>query len=134
MNYYSDHLVMASGETCRGFMHTIVKGDTLYKLSRFYGVSLESIFDANPDADIYHLAIGQKICIPINQPSAAAKPEAGYVRIQKTEKLSSFLDEHHMSLSQFERLNTQFTPEMLNEGTYVNISAQKNSQEMNRRR
>lgn len=125
MNYYSDHLVMASGETCRGFMHTIVKGDTLYKLSRFYGVSLESIFDANPEADVYHLVIGQQICIPISQTAETSKPAVNRLRLQKAERLSVFLDKHHMSLSQFEKLNTQFEPEILEEGTYVNMPVQQ---------
>lgn len=49
MNYYSDWLSIQGAAACRGILHTIVKGDTLYKLSRLYGVSLDAIFEANPN-------------------------------------------------------------------------------------
>lgn len=46
------------------FLYTIKAGDTLYKLSITYGVSLSSIFEANPGVDPYQLRIGQQIKIP----------------------------------------------------------------------
>ncbi len=44
--------------------YTIVSGDTFGKIAARFGVSLQSIIDANPDADPRRLAIGQKITIP----------------------------------------------------------------------
>lgn len=38
--------------------------NTLYRLGKMYDVPLSDIFDANPDADIYNLKVGEKICIP----------------------------------------------------------------------
>ncbi|MBN7771938.1 LysM peptidoglycan-binding domain-containing protein [Clostridium aminobutyricum] len=49
---------------CRGVMHTIVKGDTLYMIAKNYRVSLNAIMDSNPNLDPYNLRIGMKICIP----------------------------------------------------------------------
>ncbi|MBS5523282.1 MAG: LysM peptidoglycan-binding domain-containing protein [Clostridiales bacterium] len=57
MNYYQSK--------CDGITHTIRPGDTLYRLSRLYGVALETIMDANPDVNIYNMAVGGTICIPM---------------------------------------------------------------------
>lgn len=45
-------------------LHTIKSGDTLYKLSQLYGVSVNSIIAANPGVDPNNLQIGQNIKIP----------------------------------------------------------------------
>lgn len=49
---------------CRGFYHVIKQGDTLYKLSRQYKVTVSAIMLANPYINIYNLQIGDEICIP----------------------------------------------------------------------
>ncbi|MCI8418616.1 MAG: LysM peptidoglycan-binding domain-containing protein [Lachnospiraceae bacterium] len=49
---------------CRGFLHTVARGDTLYLLSRCYGVPLSSILLANPYVNVYNLQPGDEICIP----------------------------------------------------------------------
>lgn len=49
---------------CKGTLHTVVKGDTLYMIAKNYKVSLNAIMDSNPDLDPYNLRIGMKICIP----------------------------------------------------------------------
>ena len=45
-------------------VHVVKRGDTLYKLSRQYGVKLSAIMMANPFLDIYNLRIGDEVCIP----------------------------------------------------------------------
>lgn len=49
--------------------YTIMKGDTLWRISKNYGVSVESIVAANQIKDIRDLKIGQKITIPSNNVS-----------------------------------------------------------------
>lgn len=44
--------------------HVIRPGDTLYKLSREYGVKVSALMMANPFMDIYNLKIGDELCIP----------------------------------------------------------------------
>ena len=46
------------------FSYTIQAGDTLWKLSRTYGVSVQSISDLNPGIDPQNLQIGSTLCIP----------------------------------------------------------------------
>ena len=51
-------------EECRGFLHRVQRGDTLYLLSRHYRVPLWAILFANPYVDVYNLQVGDEICIP----------------------------------------------------------------------
>ena len=44
--------------------HVVVEGDTLWKLSQTYGVSVQKIIDANPGVNAYNLQIGSNLCIP----------------------------------------------------------------------
>lgn len=56
--------VIYPGEPCRGIIHVIQKGDTLYKLGKIYDVSVGQLIFANPFVDIYNLQIGDELCIP----------------------------------------------------------------------
>lgn len=49
---------------CKGIVHRVVAGDTLYKLSKMYGVRLIDILKENPYVNVYNLQIGDEICIP----------------------------------------------------------------------
>ena len=63
------HIIMKKGYfymngECNGIVHKIEAGDTLYKLSRRYGVKLIDIMRENPYLNVYNLRIGDEICIP----------------------------------------------------------------------
>ncbi len=49
---------------CIGFIHTVEKGDTLYKIGKKYGVRVSALLYANPYVDVYSLQAGDEICIP----------------------------------------------------------------------
>ncbi len=53
-----------AGGPCRGFVHVIQKGDTLYNLGKQYHVSVTQLMFANPFVDVYNLQIGDELCIP----------------------------------------------------------------------
>lgn len=44
--------------------HVVMRGDTYWKLSQTYGVSVQSISDANPGVNADNLQIGSTLCIP----------------------------------------------------------------------
>lgn len=56
---------MKNFDYCRGIVHVIKSGDSLYTISRKHNVPLASIMRANPYADVYNLQIGDEICIPV---------------------------------------------------------------------
>lgn len=60
---------------CRGYVHVIEEGDTLYKLAKRYDVKLFDIMRLNPYVNVYNLQIGEEICIP----TMPARPEKTYV-------------------------------------------------------
>ena len=60
---------------CRGYVHVIEEGDTLYKLARKYDVKLFDIMRLNPYVNVYNLQVGDEICIP----TMPARPEKTYV-------------------------------------------------------
>ncbi len=53
-----------AGGPCRGLVHVIQKGDTLYRLGKQYHVSVTQLMFANPFVDVYNLQIGDELCIP----------------------------------------------------------------------
>lgn len=69
-----------TGGSCRGIVHVIEKGDTLYLLARRYHVSVSSIMYANPYVNIYNLQIGDELCIPVGPQQQGNRPPMGGMR------------------------------------------------------
>lgn len=88
---------------CEGILHTVIRGDTLYGLSKQYKVSLDDIMRVNPNLDPYNLRIGMKICIPRNDdripepnPISNSVNNKSY-KTQKGDTLSRVLDRFQIS-------------------------------------
>lgn len=66
------------GGPCRGIVHVVEKGDTLYLLGKKYHVSVTQLMYANPFVNVYNLQIGDELCIPVSiQPrSMGEMPES----------------------------------------------------------
>ena len=65
MNYYVSG-ENVNGRPCRGVVHVVKKGDTLYKISRVYDVKVADLIWMNPGVRIYNLQVGDKICVPVS--------------------------------------------------------------------
>lgn len=52
--------------SCRGMVHVVEKGDTLYRLGKQYHVSVGQLMFANPFVNVYNLQVGDELCIPIS--------------------------------------------------------------------
>ena len=63
-------------QTVNATIHPVKKGDTLYSLSRTYGVTIDEIRQANPGMDGSSLIIGRSITIPeqVGVKPAAPRP------------------------------------------------------------
>jgi peptidoglycan endopeptidase LytF len=55
--------------------YVVKKGDTLWQLSQFYGVSVQSIMDANPGINTQNLQVGSTICIPVESKQVPVQPQ-----------------------------------------------------------
>ncbi len=60
-----------------GVTHTLQPGENLYRLSRFYGVSVDDIVSANEIVDVTQLSVGQRIWIPGAKRGAAGPGGSG---------------------------------------------------------
>ena len=67
-------------------VHVIRPGDTLYRLSRQYGVKVSALMMANPFVDVYNLRIGDAICVPQLRGSQMPRPEMPMPRTEMQEQ------------------------------------------------
>lgn len=54
---------------CPGVLYTILPGDSLLTLARRFNTTVNAILSSNPGLEPTNLIIGQKICIPTNEPA-----------------------------------------------------------------
>lgn len=97
---------------CDGFLYEIKNNDTLYKISRYYNVSLNDLMDKNPMIDVYNLKIGDTLCIPIKH--------MNYI-VKKEDTLDWILEKFDMNYERFRKANPQLDPIFLKENAMINI-------------
>lgn len=78
--------------------YDVTKGDTLYSISRRFGVPIHAIIKANPFVNIYSLADGDTIDIPV---VASGKQHTNFTTylVRDGDTLGSILDKNDISLS-----------------------------------
>lgn len=84
--------------------YIIKAGDTLYKISRHYNVSISAIMDANPLTNVYNLMVGETICIPASVPSNKYTHFTTYL-VEDGDTLGSILEKNNMNMADFADLN-----------------------------
>ena len=88
--------------------HSIVKGETVYNLTRKYGVSEEQFFKDNPEVKEYGLKLGE--VVRLYQRDKSSEDEIAiddyFLKVSKSDKLSPFLVDTNK----------------LKDSTYVNIA------------
>ena len=65
-----------------GIYHRVTKGETLWRISKNYGVDIETLVESNGLSDAVHLKVGQQIFIPTNivQPAPKLEPSPVYAK------------------------------------------------------
>ena len=101
---------------CRGYVHVIEAGDTLYKLARKYDVKLFDIMRLNPYVNVYNLQIGDEICIP----TMAAKPEKTYV-VNEGDTIAQVLKAFDVDFNTLARWNPTLMEVELPEGLILKM-------------
>ncbi|HHU51927.1 MAG TPA: LysM peptidoglycan-binding domain-containing protein [Firmicutes bacterium] len=91
-----------------GFFYTIMRGDTLYEISRRLGITLEELLSYNPqivNPDV--IEVGQRICVPLPVPPADCEGE--YYLVRAGETLSGIARHFGISVQDILRINPQIT-------------------------
>lgn len=84
--------------------YVIKKGDTLYKISRQFNVSIDDIMMANPMVDVYNLIVDEVICIPIPMTGSNLANFTTYTVVE-ADTLGNVLERSNMTLVDFIALN-----------------------------
>lgn len=117
MNYFLHRQDNEYGR-CEGILHEIKERDTLYRLSRFYQVSLDELIEKNPNVDVYNLKIGDKLCIPLNHMPYIAK---------RGDTLNWLLDHFDIDYESLRTANPQMTPLLLTENETIYLPDRSNN-------
>ena len=117
MNYYVSG-ENVNGRPCRGVVHVVKKGDTLYKISRVYDVKVADLIWMNPGVRIYNLQVGDKICVPV---SSWEMPDADD---GNAETLDAILQTFRLTYEELQKLNEDISPAYA-EGTVLNIPSNR---------
>ena len=91
----------------------VQRGDTLYSISRRYGVPLKDLINANNLHAPYTLRVGQSLNLPAKQ----------YHTVQRGDTLYSIARQHNVDVTSLTRVNNMQTPYSLNIGDRLVLPA-----------
>lgn len=106
-----------------GFYYTIKPGDTIYKLSQQFGVSVEAILMANPGIDPNNLQVGQVICIPqgMPHPEPPPCPNGVYYKVKPGDTLYTIAQSFNVTVQAILMANPGIDPNNLQVGQILCI-------------
>ena len=113
-----------SGGCGRGVFYAIRRGDTLYRIAKRRGITVETLLSSNPFLNPSHYVPGQVIVLPL------ARQLIAYYTLGRNERLSDVLGRYDMDISTFCTLNPGVNPLKLREGQRVKV---RKSQELGKR-
>jgi LysM repeat protein len=91
--------------------HNLLPGETVYHLSKSYGVSENEIVQSNPGIDINKLSVGTEIAIPRRQFMTerqkfdVQEKKFIYHKVQKGESLSSIAGKYDLTVRELRKVN-----------------------------
>jgi len=114
------------------FSYTVKAGDTFWKLSQSYGVSVQSISDANPGVDPMNLQIGSTLCIPAAPTPPAppitpapsmppAQPSYFAYLVKECDTICGIAGKFYVSVDSILEINPGLDPKCLQAGTYIYV-------------
>lgn len=88
---------------CNGRIYVVKRGDSLYKIAKENGITVNELMRANPYVNVYNMQVGEEICIPRNnQP-----PQTRCFRINSMGELMELMMEYGMSWDEMVNSNPQ---------------------------
>lgn len=89
-------------------LHKVQKGETVYQLSKKYGIPVEILLDVNSIADPSNIPTGYSLEIPSSNKEDSQSNPSTYV-VQKGETLYSIAHKFNLTLPQIRVLNTNIS-------------------------
>ncbi len=118
----SDYTFGTQQVTCPGgTLYSIRVGDTLYKLSQRFRISVDAIIKANPGIDPQRLQIGQQICIPGEPSTVGCPPGSTLYIIQAGDTLYKLSQRFGVAVDAIIRANPGIDPQRLQIGQRICI-------------
>lgn len=116
---------------CRGLIYKVEAGDTLYSISRRYGLKVRDLMRANPFVNVYQLQIGEEICIPlvVNGQTEGVRP---YV-VKRGDTVLSILERTGVSFEDLAGWNKSVASLRLPVGTILLVPVRRQEQEQRER-
>ncbi|WP_271855997.1 LysM peptidoglycan-binding domain-containing protein [Patiriisocius marinus] len=116
--------VQTSSGNLNATSHKVAKGETLYSISKKYGISLATLKELNSSAAINALSIGQEIIVKKGTTAAtsvvATSPTSDYI-VKKGETLYSISRKFNISVSDLKSKNN-LTTSMLSIGQTLKVN------------
>ena len=115
-----------------GGVHTVQRGETLYRISVAYGVSQQSIIAANNLINPSHIEVGQRLTIPgtttvpapsTETPDPPQSPGPGTHVVQRGETLNSIARLYNTSWPALAQANSIANPSLVYVGQVLSIPA-----------
>ena len=118
------------------YLHTVKRGDTLYSLSKSYGVTTQDIIDCNKDLRSAVLKADSKVLIPFKQDEASVQPVVSQSQepeqpkmneeylihtIESGDTLYSIASKYKISMATLEEDNPEIVAEQLAIGAELKV-------------
>lgn len=103
---------------CKGSIHKVVAGDTLYKISKLYGVRLLDLLKENPYVNVYNLQVGDEICVPVG---IYDEEERRYYVANDEETVGTVLGNLGISVDELFEKNKEFYDLQIKKGTIIRM-------------
>ena len=123
------HRIIKKGKNmekeCKGTIHKVVAGDTLYKISKLYGVRLVDLLKENPYVNVYNLQPGDEICVPTE--IYEEREERRYFTARTGETLKSITEETGADIQRLFEYNKELMDMRIPLGTIIRIPPEINA-------
>src|SRR5690606_26503431 len=112
--------------------HSVQKGETVYSISKEYGISEETIYNLNPDAK-NGLKVNSVLIIPSNSVISSGTNNNNFRqhKVKKKETLYGIAQLYNVSVDEIKKLNKDLYSRGLKKGENLLIPAKANNSETN---
>lgn len=102
-------------------------GDTYYKISRYYNITIDDLINANPDVDPDKLAAGDELFIPLAEQKVSCAVGSESYTIQQGDTLYSLAHKFQIKANALIKANHRINPDALLPGQIICIPKPWNS-------